>query len=173
MTEDVEFSGVNHISMTVRDMEASLHFYRDMVGLKLLTDISVDEPPDRPVEQYRSRHPKRRFVTLDTGGGPSLALITHPGSTLKARAFCWTTSGSRISHSPSPTSKGSLNECWRWGPSPPGPAFSSTPTGSSSSSRSPATPRPSWNAIERGPGLHPDTGTKHYPLRPVRTHFER
>ncbi len=76
------FSGVNHISMTVRDMDKSIEFYRDMVGLKLLTDISVDERPDHPKVQYRGNHAKRRFATLDTGGGPILALISHPGDNL-------------------------------------------------------------------------------------------
>ena len=77
-----EFSGVNHISMTVRDMDKSLEFYRDMVGLELLTDISVDERLDHPRAQYRGAHAKRRFATLDTGGGPILALISHPGDKL-------------------------------------------------------------------------------------------
>ena len=87
MAQDPRFSGINHISMTVRDLDESLHFYRDMVGLKALTDISVDEPQDRPAEQYRSRHAKRRFATLDTGGGPVLALISHPGSTLQGKGI--------------------------------------------------------------------------------------
>ena len=30
MTQDYPFSGTNHITITVRDMEKSLHFYRDM-----------------------------------------------------------------------------------------------------------------------------------------------
>lgn len=78
------FSGVNHISVTVRDMERSLRFYRDLVGLKVVADLPVTERP-RPEQEYRKQHKKRRTVVLDMGagrGGPTLALIGHPGSDL-------------------------------------------------------------------------------------------
>ena len=34
MAQAARFSGINHISVTVRDLDESLHFYRDMVGGK-------------------------------------------------------------------------------------------------------------------------------------------
>lgn len=76
-----KFRGVNHISVTVRDMEKSLTFYRDMVGLKVKADLPVTEKP-RPPKEYRQQHKKRRTVVLSTGGGPDIALIGHPGSRL-------------------------------------------------------------------------------------------
>lgn len=75
-----EFSGVSHIAVNVRDMEKSLRFYRDLVGLKVLEDRSWDEPPDRHLHPaFRTKHTKRHMVMFDTGGGPKLVLIEYTG----------------------------------------------------------------------------------------------
>jgi glyoxylase I family protein len=123
------FSGVNHISITVRDMDKSLEFYRDMVGLKVLADISVDERPDHPKVQYRGNHAKRRFATLDTGGGPVLALISHPGDDLAGDAILLDDVG--ITHFAFTVTdlKQFIEEMVKKGAEPAGPGFFFDPDG--------------------------------------------
>ncbi len=75
MTQDYPFSGTNHITITVRDMEKSLHFYRDMVGLRVSGERSSKGAPNSHLYGGNASH---RLVTLDMGGGPGLALTEYP-----------------------------------------------------------------------------------------------
>ncbi len=81
MPEGYEFSGVSHITVTVRDIEESLKFYRDMVGLKVIGE--TESSPDRPGMNLLHRKPvaKHRQVSLDVGGGPIIALTEYREAT--------------------------------------------------------------------------------------------
>jgi catechol 2,3-dioxygenase-like lactoylglutathione lyase family enzyme len=94
-----DFVCVDHITITVQDMDGARHFYSDKLGLRVLTDVTVDgwttyggfavedgevvelgqasdgAPYDRP-------HAKRRMIVFERIGGVSLTLITHPGDEL-------------------------------------------------------------------------------------------
>jgi catechol 2,3-dioxygenase-like lactoylglutathione lyase family enzyme len=79
------FLGVDHISITVTDMDASVRFYVDQLGMPLNADVSVDDatsndPHFGPL--YHAPHPRRRMVMLGPVGGVIIALIAHPGDDL-------------------------------------------------------------------------------------------
>ena len=81
MSQATRFSGVNHISITVRDMDRSIHFYRDCLGLAMTLDTEVaDRASATPA--YVQKHAKRRMATFQIPEGPVLALISHPGDAL-------------------------------------------------------------------------------------------
>jgi catechol 2,3-dioxygenase-like lactoylglutathione lyase family enzyme len=83
MADDFEVQGIDHVGLTVRDMDRSVHFYRDLVGLELLVDYSMAQDPNRPPGLYHGSHARRRLVIFATGGGPNLALNSHPGDRLE------------------------------------------------------------------------------------------
>ena len=60
---------VTHIGICVRDMEKSLAFYRDALGVKVLGD-KFTNPTDggRPYD-YKHRRMTRRWVSLSYGEG--------------------------------------------------------------------------------------------------------
>ena len=82
MADDIQIMGIDHIAMTVRDVTKAVHFYRDLVGLKVTSDYQLDQDPNRPTALYCARHARRHLVTFDTFGGPALALNAHPGDDL-------------------------------------------------------------------------------------------
>jgi len=62
--------GMSHIAICVRDMDKSLGFYRDILGM----EVTFDGPTDP--------RKTRRRVSLSCGEGvpiPSLTLTSHPG----------------------------------------------------------------------------------------------
>jgi catechol 2,3-dioxygenase-like lactoylglutathione lyase family enzyme len=82
MSEDFTISGVEHVGITVRDMDASIAFYRDLLGLTMICDLEMDHDSSRTPGIYRGAHPRRRLVLFDTVTGPNLALNGHPGDDL-------------------------------------------------------------------------------------------
>jgi catechol 2,3-dioxygenase-like lactoylglutathione lyase family enzyme len=76
-------NGISHVAIGVRDMEKSLRFYRDLLGLKVRYDQK------QPIGGLKSlyAHPEkgqRRAVHLDYGSGPNrgfLVLTEMPGGT--------------------------------------------------------------------------------------------
>jgi catechol 2,3-dioxygenase-like lactoylglutathione lyase family enzyme len=82
MTSEFSISGVDHIGITVRDMDASVRFYRDLLGLHMVCDVEVSHRPGRAPGIYSSSHSRRRFALFATGSGPNLALNGHPGDEL-------------------------------------------------------------------------------------------
>ncbi len=99
MAEHPDFVSVDHVTITVQDIDTVKHFYSDLIGLRVLTDVSVDgsttyggfaieqgqvvelaEASDHSV--YDRPHARRRMVVFERVGGVSLTLITHPGDEL-------------------------------------------------------------------------------------------
>jgi glyoxylase I family protein len=67
---------VAHIGITVRDMEKALGFYRDLLGLKVLGDITIAGEEASTVTQVKGT--KLRAVYLRHGGdltGPPIELL--------------------------------------------------------------------------------------------------
>jgi catechol 2,3-dioxygenase-like lactoylglutathione lyase family enzyme len=78
--------GFHHASRTVKDMEASLAFYRDLLGLRLLGSGETTSPE---LEEIIGLGPIRlRWAELDLGGGQFLELFEYlspKGKALKQR----------------------------------------------------------------------------------------
>ena len=77
----MEATGVTHIGICVRDMEKSLAFYRDALGMKVLGDRATDPTEGGRPHNYKHRRKTRRWVSLSYGEGssPTLTLTSHPG----------------------------------------------------------------------------------------------
>ena len=90
MPNGYDFTGVDHITVTVSDMERSLRFYRDQLGFGVTMDVVA--PHDRDVMNLAHRTPREghRMATLDTGVGITVSLTEYKDPT--ARASCSTTS---------------------------------------------------------------------------------
>jgi catechol 2,3-dioxygenase-like lactoylglutathione lyase family enzyme len=76
---------VTHVGVCVRDMEKSLAFYRDALGMKVLGEKTTD-PSERGqqggrTQNYKRQRRVRRWVSLAYGEGatPTLTLTSHPG----------------------------------------------------------------------------------------------
>jgi catechol 2,3-dioxygenase-like lactoylglutathione lyase family enzyme len=99
MAEHPDFVAVDHVTITVQDIDTAKRFYSDILGLPVLTDVTVDgtstsagfavqgnevvilnDPDESPLQQ--SPHAVRRMVIFERVGGVSLTLITHPGDEL-------------------------------------------------------------------------------------------
>jgi len=77
MPEGYEFSGLNHVTVTVKDMEQSLHFYRDVIGFKVTMDVGASHDREGMNLAHRAPREGHRMVTFDTGGGPTVSLTEY------------------------------------------------------------------------------------------------
>ena len=77
----MEATGVTHIGICVRDMDKSLAFYRDILGMKVLGDRATDPTEGGRLHNYAHQRKVRRWVSLSYGEGtsPTLTLTSHPG----------------------------------------------------------------------------------------------
>ena len=77
----MEASCVTHIGICVRDMDRSLAFYRDALGMEVLGDRPTDPTEGGRAHNYKHRRTARRWVSLAYGAGatPTLTLTSHPG----------------------------------------------------------------------------------------------
>lgn len=77
----MEATGVSHIAICVRDMEKSLAFYRDILGMKVTLDQIQDTTRGGLPHVYKHRRKSRRTVHVQYGEGRDmlhLVLTTHP-----------------------------------------------------------------------------------------------
>ncbi len=77
----MQASCVTHIGICVRDMDKSLAFYRDALGMKVLGDRPTDPTEGGRQHNYKHARKTRRWVSLAYGDGatPTLTLTSHPG----------------------------------------------------------------------------------------------
>ncbi len=77
----MEASCVTHIGICVRDMDKSLAFYRDALGMKVLGDKATDPTEGGRLHNYKHKRNTRRWVSLSYGDAttPTLTLTSHPG----------------------------------------------------------------------------------------------
>jgi lactoylglutathione lyase len=81
--EEMAMNGVSHVAIGVRDMERSLRFYRDLLGLEVRYD-GVQPIGNMPSLYASPDKEKRRAVHLHYGSGPTsgfLVLSEKPGGT--------------------------------------------------------------------------------------------
>jgi catechol 2,3-dioxygenase-like lactoylglutathione lyase family enzyme len=65
---------MSHVAICVRDMDRTIHFYRDLVGLELVRD-DLQETSGVYDHVYSGRHAQRRHVCFRTGSGPDAPAI--------------------------------------------------------------------------------------------------
>ena len=76
---------VTHVGVCVRDMENSLRFYRDALGMKVigekLTDITEGGTQTARLDNYALERNTRHWVSLSYSDDatPTLTLTSHPG----------------------------------------------------------------------------------------------
>ena len=73
---------VSHIAICVRDMDKSLTFYRDILGMKVTKDEVQDTSQGGLTSVYKHKRKTRRVVHVTYGESsttPSLVLTSHPG----------------------------------------------------------------------------------------------
>src|SRR5688500_11430920 len=79
----IPVSGISHIALCVRDLERSLRFYRDGLGLNVTLDQVQDVTTGQMPHLYRGQHQRRRVVHLTSGDAPTpmpfLVMTEHPG----------------------------------------------------------------------------------------------
>jgi catechol 2,3-dioxygenase-like lactoylglutathione lyase family enzyme len=93
------FVAVDHITITVQDMDRVKDFYTKVLGLRVLTDVTVEGEttyggfavqdgevvelgPTSGGAAYDRPHAVRRMIVFERIGGVSLTLVTHPGDQL-------------------------------------------------------------------------------------------
>ena len=74
-------TGVSHIAVCVRDLDESLKFYRDILGMTVVVDRVQDTATGGLPHVYAHHRATRRQAILSYGEGaiPTLVMTTHPG----------------------------------------------------------------------------------------------
>jgi len=77
----MEASAISHIAICTRDMDTSLAFYRDMLGMRVLADGMTDPTEGGRLHNYQQARKSRRRVSLSFGAGkkPTLTITSHAG----------------------------------------------------------------------------------------------
>lgn len=75
----MEFTGLSHIAFCVRDVDKSLAFYRDVLGMKITKDQIEDTSTGGLTHTYKHQRNTRRTVHLGWGQDPFLVMTSHPG----------------------------------------------------------------------------------------------
>jgi glyoxylase I family protein len=77
----MEASGVSHIAICVRDLDKSLEFYRDVLGMVVEMDRMQDTTTGGLPHVYKHPRKTRRQVRLAIAKGakPTLTITSHPG----------------------------------------------------------------------------------------------
>ena len=78
----MDATGVSHIAVCVRDLDRSLAFYRDILGMRVDLDEVQDTTTGGLPSVYKNARKTRRTVHVRYGPGqtaPSLVLTSHPG----------------------------------------------------------------------------------------------
>jgi catechol 2,3-dioxygenase-like lactoylglutathione lyase family enzyme len=71
-------TGVEHIGLTVPDLDVATRFFRDLLGAEVLYDVGPFESPDDWMASHLAVHPRARINkirVLRTGNGPVLELF--------------------------------------------------------------------------------------------------
>ena len=74
----MEATGISHIAVCVRDMDKSLAFYRDILGMKIAKDEIEDTSTGGLTHTYKHHRNTRRTVHIGWGGEPFLMMTSHP-----------------------------------------------------------------------------------------------
>ena len=80
--EGMEASVISHIAICVADLDKSLEFYRDILGMEVLADRMQDTTTGGLPHVYKHQRNTRSQVNLAYGKGnvkPTLTMTSHPG----------------------------------------------------------------------------------------------
>ena len=102
----MDATGVSHIAICVADIDRSLGFYRDILGMTVGYDRIQDTTTGGLPHVYKHSRQTRRQVRLVIGEGencPTITMTTHPGETPTGTPSSWTKSALAIFRSRSPT----------------------------------------------------------------------
>ncbi|MCY4418107.1 MAG: VOC family protein [Chloroflexi bacterium] len=74
-------SGVSHIAICVKDLDVSLKFYCDTLGMSIVSDVIQDTTTGGLPHVYAHNRNTRRQVRLAYADGakPTLTMTSHPG----------------------------------------------------------------------------------------------
>ena len=76
----MDASAISHIAFCVSDIEKSLPFYRDALGMKVIFDQVQNTTTGGLPHVYNQARKTRRTVHLEFGNSPlHLVMTTHPG----------------------------------------------------------------------------------------------
>ena len=78
----MDATGISHIAICVRDLDKSLAFYRDILGMRVAADRIQDTTTGGLPHVYKHSRKTRRQVRLMYGQGetsPTLTMTSHPG----------------------------------------------------------------------------------------------
>jgi lactoylglutathione lyase len=77
----MQSSGVSHIAVCVRDLDKSLEFYRDILGMTVTVDRMQDTSTGGLPHVYAHNRSTRRQAVLTYGDSavPTLVMTSHPG----------------------------------------------------------------------------------------------
>jgi catechol 2,3-dioxygenase-like lactoylglutathione lyase family enzyme len=67
--------GIHHVGITTADLERSLRFYRDLLGMRVLEDVRLTRPEVAAL--LGADELDLRLVNLDTGDGRILELLQY------------------------------------------------------------------------------------------------
>ncbi len=77
----MDATGISHIAVCVRDMDKSLAFYRDILGMEVVFDQVQDTTTGGLPHVYKQARQTRRTVHLKFGqdnNNPRLVVTSHP-----------------------------------------------------------------------------------------------
>ena len=86
----MQASAISHIALCVSDMDRSLEFYRDKLGMIVTADGDTDPTEGGRPHNYKHARRTRRRVSVSYGDDntmPSLTLTSHPGETPEGEAI--------------------------------------------------------------------------------------
>ena len=78
----MDATGVSHIAICVRDLDKSLGFYRDILGMRVAFDVIQDTTTGGLPHVYKHSRKTRRQVRLMYRVGvtsPTITMTSHPG----------------------------------------------------------------------------------------------
>ena len=69
------FLGIDHTAIVVGDTEASLHFYRDLLGMRIVGEVKTSAPNRSTL--IMSLEPGLRITSLRAAAGPGIELLEY------------------------------------------------------------------------------------------------
>lgn len=78
----LQVSVIDHVGMNVPDIDQATHFFADLMGARVISDMSPGAIPDPWKSQFRWHHSSelQRFVMLQMAGGAKLELFQYRGA---------------------------------------------------------------------------------------------
>lgn len=78
----LQVSTIDHVGMNVPDIDEATRFFSDLMGAKVISDMSPGSIPDQWKQQFRwhASSNLQRFVMLQMAGGAKLELFQYHGA---------------------------------------------------------------------------------------------